>query len=113
MPSSQHGFAVFRAPGPDGGLATHMAPELFAEGAPSVQSDLYSLGATFYHLVTGKRVFEGGTPLSIVIKQAKEEPVPVEQIEPGRSERDRDGNVRCHLLREADRFRIAGPPPDE
>ncbi len=36
------------------GTPLYLAPEIFAGRAASVQSDLYSLGVTLFHLVTGK-----------------------------------------------------------
>ncbi len=56
------------------GTPSYMSPEQAQGGAVDARSDLYSLGATFYHLVTGKRCFEGNTPLSIVIKHIQEDP---------------------------------------
>src|SRR6185503_17990143 len=41
-----------------------------------------SLGATLYHMLTGKRMFDGGTPVSIVMKQSNEEPVPIREVDP-------------------------------
>ena len=35
------------------GTPLYLAPELFASGSPSVQSDLYSLGVLMFYLVTG------------------------------------------------------------
>ena len=41
---------------PTGGTPTYMAPELFAGSAPSVRSDLYSLGLLLYELYTGRQL---------------------------------------------------------
>ena len=41
------------------GTPSFMAPELFAGGAPSVRSDLYSLGIVLYEAITGKPPFAG------------------------------------------------------
>jgi hypothetical protein len=41
------------------GTPGFMAPELFAGAAPSVRSDLYSLGIVLYETVTGKQPFAG------------------------------------------------------
>ncbi|MBP1590235.1 MAG: serine/threonine protein kinase, partial [Kiritimatiellae bacterium] len=41
------------------GTPTYLAPEQVVGAAASVQSDIYSLGLTLYHLITGKVPFEG------------------------------------------------------
>jgi eukaryotic-like serine/threonine-protein kinase len=46
------------------------------------RSDLYSLGCTFYFLLTGKVPFPGGTSLEKLTRHTKEEPVAVEQLRP-------------------------------
>jgi serine/threonine-protein kinase len=47
-----------------------------------IRSDLYSLGGTFYYLLTGKVPFPGGTPLEKIIRHCTEEPMPIEQLRP-------------------------------
>jgi eukaryotic-like serine/threonine-protein kinase len=46
------------------------------------RSDLYSLGCTFYFLLTGKVPFPGGTSLEKLTRHTREEPVAVEQLRP-------------------------------
>ncbi|HEY7423421.1 MAG TPA: serine/threonine-protein kinase [Gemmataceae bacterium] len=42
-----------------------------------IRSDLYSLGCTFYFLLTGRVVFPGGTPLEKLIRHSAEMPAPI------------------------------------
>ncbi|HXG60815.1 MAG TPA: serine/threonine-protein kinase [Planctomycetota bacterium] len=64
------------------GTPYYMSPEQ-AQGEPlDARSDLYSLGATLYHMVTGRRMFEGTTPISIVLKHVYEEPAPPDRLDP-------------------------------
>jgi serine/threonine-protein kinase len=44
------------------------------------RADVYSLGATFYHMVTGRVPFEGQTPSAVMHKHLKEELTPPDHI---------------------------------
>ena len=49
------------------GTPLYVAPEqAMGRGAADIRSDIYSLGATFYHVVTGEPPFTGSTPYDIV-----------------------------------------------
>src|SRR5262245_57913998 len=81
------------------GLGTphYMSPEQF-HGAKTVdaRADIYSLGATLYHAVTGRLPFDAKFPLAILTKKEKGELAPVRSLVPGLSER-LDQAVRLSL----------------
>jgi serine/threonine protein kinase len=61
----------------------YMAPERTeASGAVDGRSDLYSLGATLYHLLTGRMPFSGTTLAEVVKKIRQEAPVRPKQFQP-------------------------------
>ncbi|MHC5059336.1 MAG: serine/threonine-protein kinase, partial [Planctomycetota bacterium] len=77
-----------KGPGnPTGSISPHYeAPEIARGGPIDVRSDLYALGATFFHMVAGRPLFQGDAPAQIVSKHAAEPPVPIRQIVPGVSQ---------------------------
>jgi hypothetical protein len=66
------------------GTPAYMAPEL-AEGDDSVidgRADIYALGCVVYFLLTGRPVFEGSTPMALILKHISEAPLkPSERTE--------------------------------
>jgi predicted Ser/Thr protein kinase len=69
-------------PGAIMGTPYYMSPEQARGEKVDHRSDIYSLGATLYHILSGKRLFDGGTPVSIVMKQANDRPVAIRELEP-------------------------------
>jgi tRNA A-37 threonylcarbamoyl transferase component Bud32 len=58
------------------GTPAYMPPEM-ASGEPvDGRTDLYALGCVGYYLLTGCLVFEGETPMQVILKHLQAEPVP-------------------------------------
>lgn len=54
------------------GTPLYMSPEQSRGGAVDIRSDLYSLGATAYHLATGQPPYRGTTGVAVAMAHAKE-----------------------------------------
>jgi len=56
------------------GSPLYAAPELTLENQSDARSDIYSLGATAYFLLTGKPVFDGDNAIKVIFAHANEAP---------------------------------------
>lgn len=66
------------------GTPDYIAPEQARDASRvDTRADIYSLGCTFYFLLTGRPPHTGGTSVEKLFKHQNEQPMPVEQIRPG------------------------------
>ncbi len=78
--ASDHEAALAEA-GRAYGTPYYIAPEqIRGEVDIDYRADLYSLGATFYHMVTGRVPFEGPTPSAVMHKHLKEPLTPPDHL---------------------------------
>jgi serine/threonine-protein kinase len=65
------------------GTPLYMSPEQ-AEGKKEIdpRSDIYSLGCTAFHMLTGRVPFDGETPIAVAVKHLNSEPESLEEIRP-------------------------------
>jgi serine/threonine protein kinase len=68
------------AQGVFGGTPTYLAPEVAEGQLADGRADLYALGCVAYWLLTGRTVFEGESPLAIMLAHVRERPVPPSRI---------------------------------
>ena len=64
------------------GTYPYMSPEQVEGKEVDARSDLFSLGAVLYEMVTGRRAFAGKSPLSIASAIVEKEPEPITAIVP-------------------------------
>jgi serine/threonine-protein kinase len=64
------------------GTPAYMSPEQIDGRSVDHRADLYSLGVTFYQMVTGEKPFVGETPMEVILKHMGERPVPARRRNP-------------------------------
>ena len=65
------------------GTPFYISPEqIRGETNVGAEADIYSLGATLYHMVTGAVPFDGKNPTSVMHKHLKTDAVPPDQVNP-------------------------------
>jgi serine/threonine protein kinase/class 3 adenylate cyclase len=88
------------------GTPLYMPPEQFGSGAVDGRADVYSLGATLYHLLAGRPPVQGDTITAIARSVATEVPPPLDRLNPDLSAATAALVARCLAKNPADR------PPD-
>ena len=64
------------------GTPLYMSPEQINDANVDARSDLYSLGVTFYHLLSGEPPFKGPTAVSLAYKHLHEDAEPLQKRRP-------------------------------
>lgn len=62
------------------GTAAYMSPEQARGKSVDARSDIFSLGAVIYEMVTGEKPFDGETPSDVLAAILKTEPPPLSQL---------------------------------
>lgn len=90
------------------GSPLYMSPEqALAQQAPDARSDLYSLGAVAYYLLTGHPPFEGKKPVKVLVGHACDEVVPPSAWNPRVPSDLEEIILTCLAKNPADRYRDA------
>ena len=74
------------------GTPAYVSPEMASGKGAGPAADLYSLGATFFHLLAGRPPFEGQSFSEVLIKQVSEAPPPLASLAP------RVDRRFCHII---------------
>ncbi len=61
------------------GTPLYMSPEQAEGKIVDPRSDMYSLGVTAYHMLTGNPPFQGETALSVAVQHLKRKPTPIQE----------------------------------
>lgn len=97
-----------RLESPRVGTVAYLAPEQARNSAAvDHRADIYSLGATLYHAVTGRLPFLGNNATQVILRHIEDEPVPPKAIVPGMHEAFSDLILRMMAKRPHDRFHDA------
>lgn len=64
------------------GTPLYMSPEQVNGASVDARSDLYSMGVTFYHLLSGNPPFRAATAFALAYKHLNEDPPPLEDLRP-------------------------------
>jgi serine/threonine-protein kinase len=96
---TQHGVTL--------GSPIYMSPEQAAGEPADHRSDIYSLGVTLYHLITGKVPFDGDLS-SILVQHISQAPLPPNEISDEISDELSDAILRMLSKKPEDRFKDSG-----
>ncbi|MGH9867970.1 MAG: protein kinase domain-containing protein [Candidatus Polarisedimenticolia bacterium] len=64
------------------GTVPYMSPEQVEGKEVDARSDIFSLGSVLYEMVTGRRPFDGKSPISLASAILEKEPAPIRSLKP-------------------------------
>jgi tRNA A-37 threonylcarbamoyl transferase component Bud32/Tfp pilus assembly protein PilF len=102
---TQHGMLV--------GTVLYMSPEQVRGDELDVRSDIFALGALFYHALTGALPFPGSSFPEVCMAILDGTPRPPSQVRPGVPQPLEDFIMKCLAPEPADRFPHAGAAKSE
>ena len=95
------------------GTPQYMSPEQARGDVVDRRTDVFSLGAVLYHVLTGRAAFEGRSPAEVMMSVLADDPAPMRKLNPRRGavkhRRDRMHRRRLHRLRSRRRTSATRP----
>src|SRR5262249_43309791 len=108
-PAQAQSAAGLSADGQVVGTPLYMSPEQGAGGRKvDERSDIYSLGAVAYHLLTGRPPFDGKGPMAVLIAHARDPVIPPSRVLAGVPADVERVVLRCLAKDVGERFADAG-----
>jgi serine/threonine protein kinase len=89
------------------GTFQYMAPEQLEGKDADMRSDIFAFGAVLYEMATGKRAFDGKSPISVLAAILEREPEPVAKLKPMAPPALEHVVKRCLAKDPEDRFQTA------
>jgi eukaryotic-like serine/threonine-protein kinase len=90
------------------GTPAYMAPEQLTHAELTPATDIYALGLVMYEMLTGKKPFQGVTPLDSVLKRLTEAPPSPDRLVPGLDPRWGTVILRCLEREPTKRYQRTG-----
>ncbi len=90
------------------GTPFYMSPEQCMGAMVDERSDIYSAGATLYHLITNRPPFLGKDRMEVMKKHIEEPPLPPSNFRPGLPEALDEFIMKCLQKERGKRFQTAG-----
>lgn len=107
--TTEQTYATLTRTGAILGTPAYMSPEQAAgsRGNVSTASDIYSLGAILYHMLTGRAPFLGATPVETVLMVIEQPPIPLRTLNPRVDRKLEMVTLRCLQKPQDLRYRSA------